>query len=54
MGVFRIMTERREAILNYIEDKGEISIGELAAHFGSWSEMTIIVWRQAKVRSAYA
>ena len=35
------MTERREAILNYIEDKGEISIGELAAHFGSWSEMTI-------------
>ena len=35
------MTERREAILKYIEEKGEISIGELASHFASWSEMTL-------------
>ena len=35
------MVERREAILKYIEEKGEISIGELASHFGSWSEMTL-------------
>lgn len=35
------MLERREAIQKYIEAKGEVSIGELAAHFTSWSEMTI-------------
>ena len=35
------MTERREAILRYIEEKGEVSIGELASHFASWSEMTL-------------
>ena len=35
------MTERREAILKFIEAKGEVSIGELAAHFASWSEMTL-------------
>ena len=35
------MRERREAIQKYIEAKGEVSIGELAAHFTSWSEMTI-------------
>ena len=35
------MTERREAILKYIELKGEVSIGELASHFASWSEMTL-------------
>ena len=35
------MTERREAILKYIEAKGEVSIGELASRFGSWSEMTL-------------
>ena len=39
--VFCIMTERREAILKFIEAKGEVSIGELAAHFASWSEMTL-------------
>lgn len=35
------MTERREAIRKFIEAKGEVSIGELAAHFASWSEMTL-------------
>ena len=40
-GEFPAMTERREAILKYIETKGEVSIGELASHFTAWSEMTI-------------
>ncbi len=35
------MTERRDAILKFIEAKGGVSIGELAEHFGSWSEMTL-------------
>lgn len=35
------MQERRDAILQYIENHGEVSIGELAAAFADWSEMTI-------------
>ncbi|MBQ6352099.1 MAG: DeoR/GlpR transcriptional regulator [Lentisphaeria bacterium] len=35
------MKERREAIRRFIEERGEVSIGELAAAFGGWSEMTI-------------
>ena len=35
------MRERREAIRKFIEEHGEVSIGELAAAFGKWSEMTI-------------
>lgn len=35
------MKERREAIRRFIEERGEVSIGELAAAFGNWSEMTI-------------
>lgn len=35
------MTERRESIRKFIEAKGEVSIGELASHFASWSEMTL-------------
>ena len=35
------MKERREAIRRFIEERGEVSIGELAAAFGTWSEMTI-------------
>ncbi|MBR2344333.1 MAG: DeoR/GlpR transcriptional regulator [Lentisphaeria bacterium] len=35
------MFERREAIRKFIEAKGEVSIGELSAHFTSWSEMTL-------------
>lgn len=35
------MKERREAIRKFIEEHGEVSIGELAAAFGKWSEMTI-------------
>lgn len=35
------MTERREEIRKFIEAKGEVSIGELAEHFASWSEMTL-------------
>lgn len=35
------MIERREAIRKFIDAKGEVSIGELASHFPSWSEMTL-------------
>jgi len=35
------MTERREAIRKYIEERGEVSISELAARFKQWSEMTL-------------
>ena len=35
------MKERREAIRKFIEERGEVSIGELAAAFSQWSEMTI-------------
>ena len=35
------MKERREAIRRFIESRGEVSIGELSAAFGAWSEMTI-------------
>lgn len=35
------MTERREAIRKFIEERGEVSIGELAARFSDWSEMTL-------------
>ena len=35
------MFERREAIRKFIDAKGEVSIGELASHFPSWSEMTL-------------
>ena len=35
------MKERREAIRRFIEERGEVSIGELAAAFDGWSEMTI-------------
>ena len=35
------MIERREAIKKFIEERGEVSIGELAASFNNWSEMTL-------------
>ncbi len=35
------MKERREAIRRFIEERGEVSIGDLAAAFDQWSEMTI-------------
>jgi len=35
------MKERREAIRRFIEERGEVSIGDLAAAFDGWSEMTI-------------
>jgi len=35
------MKERQAAIKEYLEEHGEASIGELAAEFSDWSEMTI-------------
>ena len=35
------MKERREAIRHYIESRGEVTIGQLAAEFTEWSEMTL-------------
>lgn len=35
------MKERRDAIRQFIEARGEVSISQLAAEFAGWSEMTI-------------